>query len=374
MQKGRVKQVKFVDFPREYNLIKKDINKSIREVLESGIFVLGPRVAAFEASLAKFVGVKYAVGLASGTDSLTIALKSLNLGRDDEVIVPANVYPTIFGVARAEVKIKLCDVDPKTLNIDLKNIKKVMTKKTKAIVAVHLYGNPVDLSPIKKFAKKNKIYLIEDCAQAAGSQYDGKMTGGFGDIACFSFYPTKNLGAYGDGGAIVTNNKEIYKNTILWRMYGEEERYKSILIGLNSRLDELQAAVLAVKLKHLREWNRRRHRLATQYKKNLKGLPVEVVLENYNGLSNYHLFVIKTDERNRLSLFLKNNGIPTVIHYPVAIHLTPSFHYLGYKKGSFPVSEEASNQVLSLPIYASMDLEDVDYVSSVIKAFFSSNK
>ncbi len=362
--------IKFVDFLKEYTSIKKEIDTAIRKVLEGGTFILGPQVTAFEKELGKFIGVKYSLGVASGTDALTIALKSLKLGFGDQVIVPANVYPTVFGVARSGVTIKLCDVDPKTLNIDPVKIREALTKKTKAIVAVHLYGNPADLTPIKKIAKDNGIYLIEDCAQAAGSTYKNKFVGSFGDVACFSFYPTKNLGAYGDGGAIVTNNKNIYKNALLWRMYGEEERYKSILVGFNSRLDEIQAAILRIKLKYLKKGNHKRRLLAAKYKLKLQNLPLDIVQENPKGKSNYHLFVISTSERKKLASFLKERGIPSVVHYPTPIHMTPSFRGLGFRKGSMPISEKASLKTLSLPIYPSMSLADLDYITSSIKAFF----
>ena len=364
------KNIPLVTFVPQYNKIKKEIDTAISKVLTGGRFILGPEVEAFEKELASYIGIKFAVGLASGTDALTLAIKSLGLKGDDEVIIPANVYPVAFGVALAGIKLRLADVDPDSLNITLRTLKGVVSKKTKAIVAVHLYGNPVDLDSIKKFAKEKGIYLIEDCAQAAGSEYKGKKVGYWGDIACFSFYPTKNLGAYGDGGAILTNNKGLADKVRLWRMYGEKERYKSVLVGHNSRLDEIQAAILRVKLLHLNKWNSARRKLAERYRVEMSGLPVKVVKENPLGKGVCHLFVIRTPKRDKLVLYLSKQGIGTGIHYPVPVHLTKSFSFLGYKRGDFPVSEAASGDILSLPFYPEMSGADVDYVVSYIRKFF----
>lgn len=365
-----MKQIKLVDFIAEYKSIKKEIDTAFKRVLGSGWYVLGKEVENFENELSKFIGTKYAIGLASGTDALIIALKSLNLKVDDEVIIPANVYPTVFGVALSGVKIKLADVDPETLNISVETIRKSLTQKTKAIVVVHLYGNPADLRSIKNLAKEKGIYLIEDCAQAIGAEYDGKKIGTFGDISCFSFYPTKNLGAYGDAGAILTNNKKFYERAKLFRMYGERKRYESVLVGQNSRLDEIQAAILRVKLKYLDNWNKKRRKFADIYKTGLAGLPLKITRETDNAKSVYHLLVIQVSQRQKLIEFLKRKGIDTGIHYPVPIHLTKSFYYLGYKRGDFSVSEKLSRMVLSLPIHSLLKENDVKYVVSSIREFF----
>lgn len=364
------KDIPLVDFKTEYRLIQKEIDDAISRVLKSGWYILGKEVGEFEKELASYIGEKYAVGVASGTDALTIALKALGIKNGDGVIVPANVYPTAFGVVLSCVHIQLADVDAGTLNISIETLKKAVTRKTKAIIVVHLYGNPVDINPIKKFAKEKGILLIEDCAQAAGAEYKGKKVGTFGDIACFSFYPTKNLGAYGDGGAILTNNKRLAEKVRLWRMYGEKNRYDSVLVGHNSRLDEIQAAILRVKLKHLKKWNKERRKLAAVYKEGLKDLPVKIIKETMGGKNVYHLFVIKAKERDKLADYLKNKGIGTGVHYPIPIHLMPSFSYLGYKKGEFPVSERASREVLSLPIHPRLSKDDFGYVISVIREFF----
>lgn len=358
--------MKFVDLAGEYKNIKKEVNTAIQRVLDSGSYILGGEVEDFENKLAKYIGCEYCVGLASGTDALTLAIKSLDLKKDESVLMPANVYPTVFGVALSGVNIKLTDVNPNTANIDIDNIKKYYTKDVKAILVVHLYGNPVDLSPIVKFCREKKLYLVEDCAQAAGSQYNGKKVGSFGDVSCFSFYPTKNLGTYGDGGAVITNNKNIYNRVKSLRMYGEQGRYNSVELGQNSRLDEIHAAILNVKLKYLDRWNIKRHKIAKLYN-SLLSTTVTSLVENKFGRSNYHLYVIKSEDRDLLMNKLKLKNIPSAIHYPIPIHKVKSFSYLGYKDGDFPVTEKLSNMILSLPMYPEIKVSDVVKITKVIK-------
>lgn len=367
-----MKNIPAADFARQYKTIKKEIDDAIKKVLESGRYILGREVENFERSLAKFLKIKHVVGVASGTDALMIAIKSLGLQKDDEIIIPANSYPTAFGVFHSGAKIVLADVEKETLNVSVETLNKVLTKKTKAIVVVHLYGNPADILKIKKFAKKNKLFLIEDCAQAIGAEFDGKKVGTFGDISCFSFYPTKNLGAVGDAGAIVCNNSKFFNRVRLLRNYGEENRYNSILIGHNSRLDELQASILSVKLKYLNSWNKKRRALAKRYSKLLKGLPVEIIKETQMSKSVYHLYVVKTKRRDELSAFLKSRNIAVLVHYPIIISQIKSFEELS--KGNFPVSQEASKEILSLPIFAEMEEKEVDYVVSSMKEFFNLKK
>lgn len=365
-------EVKAADFIKQYKSIKKEIDASIKKVLESGWYVLGREVENFEQKLAKFLGVKHVVGVASGTDALTLAIKALGLGNDDQIIIPANSYPTAFGVALSGVKIALADVDSETLDVSVETLKKAITKKTKAIVVVHLYGNPANIIEIKKFAKKNKLFLIEDCAQVIGAEFEGKKVGTFGDISCFSFYPTKNLGAIGDAGAIATNDKKLFNRIKLLRNYGEESRYNSVLVGHNSRLDELQAAILSVKLKHLKSWNKKRRELAKRYTKLLKDLPIEVVPETIGAKSVYHLFVIRTKKRDELLSFLKSKNIAALVHYPVTVSQTKSFKE--FSKLSFPVSEKAAKEILSLPLFAEMEEREVDYVVNSIKEYFKLNQ
>lgn len=361
------KIIKFVDLAGEYRNIKKEINQSVQKVLNSGVYVLGQEVENFENKFASYIGTKYAIGVSSGTDALTLAIKSLGLKENESVLVPANVYPTIFGVALSGVKIKLTDVNPKSLNIDIENIKKYYSKEVKAVLVVHLYGNPVDMSPIIGFCKEKKLYLIEDCAQATGSMYNNEKVGSFGDVSCFSFYPTKNLGTYGDGGAVLTNNKKIYEKVKSLRMYGEQGRYNSLEIGHNSRLDEMHAAILSVKLKHIDKWNLKRHKIAKLYNLLLKKKGIDVIEENRLGKSNYHLYVIKINNRQKLMDNLRINGVPSVIHYPLPIHFVKSFSYLGYKKGSFPITEKYTECILSLPIYPEMNEKDVIKICQLVK-------
>jgi dTDP-4-amino-4,6-dideoxygalactose transaminase len=371
MEKSKL-YVPAIDLSLEYKVLQKTLEKALKRVFESGWFLLGKELASFEQEFAKYLGVKYALGVSSGTDALTIALKSLDLNKEDEVIIPANVYPTVFGVNLSGVKIKLADVNNDSLNIDLENIRRVYTKKVKAIVVVHLYGNPVDLDPIIKFAKEKSLYLIEDCAQAAGAIYKDKRVGSFGDINCFSFYPTKNLGSFGDGGIITTNNKKLAEKVKLWRMYGEVGRYNSILPGFNSRLSEIQSAVLKVKLKYLEKFNKKRIKLAKKYQQGLKDLPVKIVHSD-NIQSVYHLLVIQTSKRDSLMKFMQDNGVGVGVHYPYPIHLVESFKSLG-KKGDFPISEESSKNILTLPIYSQMIESQVECVISKMEEFFNSKK
>ena len=355
----------------QYKKIKKRIDVKLENSLSSGIYILGDEVRNFEKEFARYLGIKYAVGVACGTDALKISLKALGLNSKDEVILPANVYPTAFGVAESGVKIKLVDIDKNTYNLNQSLLEKVITKKTKAIVVVHLYGQPCQMDKVFQIAKKCKLLIIEDCAQAHGAEYKGKKVGTIGDIGCFSFYPTKPLGAFGDGGMIVTNNLEIYEKILMLRMYGEQKRYDSQILGYNSRLDELQAAILRVKLKYLDKWNQERIDKALIYRKNLLLIPEIKLPQDIEAVKNvYHLFVIRVQKRNSLQKFLKKKGILTGIHYPIPIHLVKSFRYLGYKKGDFLNSEKLSLEILSLPLYSGIKNEEILMVVKEIKKFY----
>lgn len=360
--------IALTDLLTPYQQHQELFDSAIKRVLSSGRYLMGPELASFEQNLAKYLGIDHVVGVGSGTDALTIGLKALNLSQGDGVIIPANVYPTVFGVALSGVDIQLADVDPQTLNITAESIERVITDKTKAIVVVHLYGNSADLNPIIKLAKKHNLYIIEDCAQALGTTYNGKLVGTYGDISCFSFYPTKNLGAFGDGGAITTKQKHLANKIKLWRMYGESERYRSELVGMNSRLDEIQSACLKIKLEYLDLEIKNKRQLAQVYHQHLAGLPVEIVGQD-DGHS-YHLMVIKTSQRDQLADYLKSRHIGVGVHYPVTIHQTPSFEYLEYREGDFPVSEQASQQVLSLPMYGELSVQQVERVTKEMQTFF----
>jgi dTDP-4-amino-4,6-dideoxygalactose transaminase len=402
------------DIKRQNKQIGKELKKAINEVVDSGWYILGPKVEEFENVFAKFIGVKYAVGVASGTDAISLGLLAAGIREGDEVVVPADAYPSVFALTQIGIVPRLVDVDMDTYTIDADKLEAVLTRKTKAILPVHLYGQACDMDKIMRVAKKYKLKVIEDCAQAHGAKVsvqqsvisyqnnnkiDKKPTtfykkvGSIGDVGCFSFYPTKNLGAFGDGGMVVTDSEEIYHQLKLLRMYGEEKRYESVILGRNSRLDELQAAILLVKLKFLDQWNNQRRNLANiyldliqnsklktqkynskfkNYSKNLqsKTYNLQLPIEASYAKHIYHLFVVRTDRRDELKSYLEKYGIGTAIHYPSPIHFQPSMKYLGYKRGDFPVSEEMSRGLLSLPIYPELQKEEVVYICQKIKAFF----
>jgi len=377
--------IPFFTLERQNKILKKELEIALEEVIKRGIFILGEKVAQFEESFAKYLGVKYAVGVASGTDAISLALLSIGVEKGDEVIIPANSYPTAFAVAAIGAVPRLVDIDLATFNIDPAKIPAAITKKTKAILAVHLYGQPADLTSIIRFIEKSgrKIPVVEDCAQAHGAEvlFAGparhpqiiKRVGSLGQVACFSFYPTKNLGCFGDGGMVVTNNSEIYERVRLLRMYGEKRRYESVLLGRNSRLDELQAAILLVKLKYLDKWNERRRQIAELYISQFTGpkANIELPFEAEYAKHVYHLFVIRTQKRDTLKKYLEERGMQTAIHYPIPIHLVPSMKFLGYKRGDFPRAEKASHDVLSLPIYPELTDGEVKRVAETSKQFFT---
>ncbi len=361
--------IPFLDLHKQYHSIEDEINKAVDRVLKKQFFILGDETESFEAELAKYLGVKYAVGLNSGTDALEFCLRALGIGKGDEVITPANSYiATSLAISYVGAKPILVDCDPKTYQIDVSMIKKRITKKTKAILPVHLYGAPCEIDAIMKLAKKHSLFVIEDTAQAIGATLNGKKLGTFGDVNAFSFYPGKNLGAYGDAGAITTNNKKTYEKVLFLRNYGQTKKYHHVTFGRNSRLDELQSAVLRVKLKHVDAWNKKRNILAKEYKKRLVNISTQVILPG--GTSNYHLFVIETPKRNALQAYLKQKGIHTLIHYPIPIHLQKAYKDMNYKKGSFPQSEKLARSVLSIPMYPELTKNEVEHISETVRNFF----
>lgn len=362
------RKIPFNNFKKKYQNQKRQIDQAMLRVLQRGIFILGQEVRSFEKEFASYLGVKYAIGVASGTDAITLSLKALGVGQNDEVIIPANSYPTAFAVAASGASIRLVDVDSLSLTIDPLEIERAITKNTRAIIPVHLYGRAANLLPVMKIAKKHKLFVLEDAAQAHGAQYNGKRVGTIGHIGCFSFYPTKNLGALGDGGMIVTNSKQLAETLRQLRMYGEKSRYQSERLGVNSRLDELHACVLRVKLKKLDEQNQLRFKIAELYRKNLQGL--DILLPQSDRENHvYHLFVIRTKKRDQLMHSLKKNGVETGIHFPLPIHLVGSFENLPYKKGDFPNSERTAEEILSLPCYPELTYNEVIGVCNLIKKF-----
>lgn len=363
-------KVPFLDLTRQYQNIKEEIDAATAEVFTSGWFILGPKVEEFEKAFASYIGVKHAIGVASGTEALQLALMALDIGTGDEVILPANSYPSVFAITACGATPKFVDINLVTYNLNPGLIENAISANTKAIMPVHLYGQPAAITEISEIAKKHNLFVVEDCAQAHGVKFQGQMVGTFGDIGCFSFYPTKNLGAYGDGGMVVTNNSELAEKIRRLRMYGEKERYQSVIPGINSRLDELQAAILLVKLRHLDNWNRQRREQAQLYKELLKNTDLVLPIESDGAFHVFHLFVVRSKRRDALQKFLAKNNIGAAIHYPTPIHLVPSFVNLGHKKGDFPASERASKEILSLPLYPELSWEEIEKVAEVVKKFF----
>ena len=332
-------KIPFVDLKRQYDSIREDINNSIQEVLQNASFVLGEQVTLFEENFAKYCGTKFCVSVASGTEALFLALKVLEINNGDEVItVPNTFIATVDAISRTGAKPILVDINKDTYTIDISKIEEKITRNTKAIIPVHLYGQPADMDAIMDLAKKYNLYVIEDACQAHGAIYKKKKAGAIGDIGCFSFYPAKNLGAYVDGGAVVTNNEKIAEKIIMLRNYGQKKKYYHECIGFNSRLDSMQAAVLNVKLKRLDIWNKSRKTNADYYKKSLSGINQIILPYEAPGRSHiYHLFVVRIPNRNGLQNYLESVGISTGIHYPVPVHLQNSYKFLFYQKINFPL-------------------------------------
>ncbi len=367
--------IEFVDLKRQYKLIKREIDVAIKRVLNNSNFILGKEVEDFEKKLAQFCGVKYAVGLNSGTDALSLSLKSLGIRKGDEVITtPFTFIATAEVIADLGAKPVFVDINPRTFNINSSKIEKAITRKTRAILPVHLFGQMADMSEIMKIAKKYKLYIIEDAAQAIGAEYKGKKAGSIGDLGCFSFFPAKNLGAYGDGGMVITNNKKLAEKIRLLRNHGSssKEKYLNLILGTSSRLDAFQAAILRVKLKYLPKWNKKRNEIAKHYNKLLKGVG-DILTPFYlqNRTHIFHQYTIRTKKRTALREYLKEKGIPTMIYYPLSLYLQPAFKYLGYKIGDFPEVEKAAEEVLSLPIYPELSKSEQDYIIQRIKEFYN---
>jgi len=364
--------IPFIDFKRKYNFYKKEINQILEKVLKKGWFILGPEVEKFEKNFSKYLKAKYVVGVNSGTDAIFLALKSLGIGQGDEVITVANTAtPTTSAIRMAGAMPVFVDIDEKTFNIDTSLIEKAITSKTKAILPVHLFGYPADIGPILKIANRYKLKIVEDACQAHGAKYKSKKVGTIGDISCFSFYPTKNLGAFGDAGVIATNNKKIAQKIKALRNYGEISKFNSGIEGVNSRLDEVQAMILNWGLKKLDFWNKKRETLAKIYLNNLKSLPINLPRTSDKIFKRvWHLFVIKIKERDELRRFLAKNGIQTMIHYPHPIFEQLAYKFLGYKAKDLPVTKKLSKEILSLPLYPELKKEEVLRICRIIKSFY----
>lgn len=363
-------KVPFVDLEAQYQSLAAEVQQAIFAVLERGDFILGKELSLFEEEFAAYCEAKYAVGVDSGTSALELALRAFDIGPGDEVITAANTFiATAFAISYTGATPVLVDVDPRRYTIDVALLEGAITDRTRAIIPVHLYGHPADMDPIMEIAGKYRLVVIEDACQAHGARYKGKRVGSLGHAAAFSFYPAKNLGAYGDGGMVVTNDTGVAESLRMLRNYGQREKYHHILRGYNHRLDTLQAAVLRVKLKHLDAWNAARRQHAQQYGELLAPSSVVPPAEAGYAESVYHLYVIRVEDRDGLRAYLQDRGVATGIHYPIPIHLQPSYRALGYKKGRFPVTERYAEQVLSLPMYAELTPASIEYVAKAIRGF-----
>jgi len=364
-------KIKLLDLVPQYESIKGEIRKAIDEVLSSQQFILGSRVVRLEEQIAAYCGVRYAVGVASGSDALLLSLMVCGVGSGDEVITtPYTFFSTVSAVTRLGAKPVFADVDPRTYNIDPGGVGGAMTGRTKAIIVVHLFGQMADMDSILEAARKGGVPVIEDACQAVGATYGEGRAGSLGTIGCFSFFPSKNLGCYGDGGMIVTNDKDLADEARSLRHHGSRRRYFHDTIGINSRLDAIQAAVLSVKLAHLDSWNERRRENAAYYSRKLS--VIDGVTPPYEGekrQSVYHQYVVRARDRNGLKSFLEEHGVGCEIYYPVPLHLQQCFSFLGGKEGEFPEAERAAAETLALPIYPELSRAEQDYVIEKIEEF-----
>jgi dTDP-4-amino-4,6-dideoxygalactose transaminase len=354
--------VPFVDLKAQFDALRAEIVPRMVEVMEEATFVLGPDVARFEEAFASYLGTRYCVGVGSGTAALELALHALEIGSGDEVIVPANTYiASALAVSAVGARPVLVDVDA-TYLIDPSLLEAAVGPRTKAIMPVHLYGQAVPMDPILEFARRHGLLVVEDASQAHGARWKGRCAGSFGDIACFSFYPAKNLGAYGDGGAVVTNDAEVADTLRLLRDFGQRKKYEHIIKGGNCRLDSIQAAVLDVKLRHLDSWNAARRRHAQAYDTELGQIGVTPPRRLHDEGHVYHLYVIEVENRDDVAASLRARGIATGIHYPIPIHLQPAYADLGLKRGSFPRTERSAQRLLSLPMFPELTHEQIAVV------------
>jgi len=344
--------IPFGDLKLQYQAIKVELDEAMQRVLSDGWFILGKQVSAFESEFAAYCGVTFAVGVANGTDALELALTACGIGPGDEVITtPLSATFTCLAISATGATPVFVDIDPDTYNIDPRKLEAAIGPKTKAVMPVHLYGQPVDMEPILALAREHELIVVEDAAQAHGALYKGRRAGSMGDVGCFSFYPSKNLGAFGDGGMVVTNNAAVAEKLRMLRNGGQKTRYDHQMVGRNSRLDELQAAILRVKLGYLDKWNERRRHIAALYTALLGDSEVLPPIELPDAQHIYHLYVIRCLQREALQKHLCERGVETAIHYPLPIHLQGAYRALNLGPGSFPVAERGAQEILSLPIY-----------------------
>ena len=356
--------IPILDLKAQYASIRNEIQAAVNSVLENQHFILGPEVKALEKEIAEYCGTKYAVGVASGTDALILGLKACGIGPGDEVIVPSfSFIATADAVSLLGGTPVFADIQPDTYNIDPTKVEALITPRTKAIIPVHLYGQAADMDPLLALAKKHNLKVLEDTAQAIGATYKGRRVAGLGDLGCISFFPSKNLGGYGDGGMVVTNSEEIYRHLVSLRAHGSIKKYFSEEQGWNSRLDELQAGILRVKLRYLDEWSSKRRKVADAYDRLLRGMS-EVITPARNGFGDhvFHQYTIRVPHRDAIQKQLAALGVTTMVYYPTPMHLQPIYESLGHGEGDLPVTEEACQQVLSLPMFPELQPDQIEYV------------
>lgn len=370
MKEEITQRIPMVDLQAELNLLRTPILEIMTEVLDSGNYVLGEKGEMFEKLAADYVGANYALGVANGTDALVLALKALNIGPKDEVITtPFTFFATAEAIAEVGASPVFVDIEADTYNLDPAQIEAAITPKTKAIIVVHLYGRAANMKEIMFLAEKYNLRVIEDACQAIGTEFEGKRVGAIGDIGCFSFFPSKNLGALGDAGLVTTNKKTLYETMLKLRNHGSDKKYHHSLIGMNSRLDEMQAAILLVKLYYLDIFLDKRKEVARRYTKNLPGFLLKPNVPSGRE-HTFHQYCIELDNRDKLAAELARNHIASAVYYPVPLHLQEAFRYLNYKKGAFPVAEQAANRILALPIYPMMTSQQQGLIISTINRFF----
>jgi len=367
--------IPYFDLPAQIRSLRKDLDAAIAKTLDKCSFCLGPDVAQFEKDFAKYLGAEHCVGFNSGTSALHVAMIMLGVGPGDEVVTtPFTFVATSWAISYVGAKPVFVEIDDATFNMDPKLVEKAITPRTKAIMPVHLYGHPFDIDPILEIAKRKKLPLVEDACQAHGAVYKGKMAGTFGEMSAYSFYPGKNLGACGEGGALVTNSASFDKRARSLREHGSTVRYYHDEVGFNYRMEGIQGAVLGVKLKHLAKWTERRRAIAKIYAQLLADTPLQLPREAAYAQSAWHLYVVRHPKRDELKKHLEANGVGCALHYPVPVHLQKCYASLGYKAGDFPVAEKAARECLSLPIYAELTDKQVQRVADVIKDFFKAGK
>lgn len=366
-------KVPFNTLDRQFFMYQEEYEKKAIEVLRSGWYILGKEVEEFEKEFAEYIGVKYSVGIDNGLNALVLAFRALGIGQGDEVIVQGNTFiASVMGISMNGATPIF--VEPNEYyNIDVDKIEEKITDKTKAICVVHLYGQASKMDKVVELCKKYNLKLVEDCAQSHGAKFNNQMTGTFGDVSCFSFYPGKNLGCFGDGGAITTNNKELADTIKILRNYGSEEKYHNKYVGYNARLDEIQAGLLRIKLSHLEELTAEREKIAKRYLTEIKNDLIQLPKIDKDSTHVWHLFVIKVENRAKFVECLGIKGIGTSVHYPIPPHLSEAYSYLGYTKGAYSITEEYSEKILSLPLYNGMKDEELDYVIEIINGYRGDN-